>query len=152
MVQVNCTMAFEVCGIAPPGLIMYFLGLRPRKYMITLGRYKSHTLQKPWYNYYMSITTNAMKLIKFLPSITNHSLHMSIACGMVCSPHVQLPGTLLFECTTTAHLRTFVFNFHQLQNLWTISTSFGKHTHKVIRKMQTSSCTPNPAFSTSIKR
>jgi len=22
-------------------------------FMIALGRYKSHTLQKPWYNYYM---------------------------------------------------------------------------------------------------
>ena len=34
-------------------LIIYFLRLRPRKYTIALGQYKSYKLQKPWYNYYM---------------------------------------------------------------------------------------------------
>ena len=37
---------------------MYFLGLRPQKYMIAL---KSHTLQKPWYITY----THTSSLYKF---------------------------------------------------------------------------------------
>ena len=48
------------------GLIMFFLGLRPWKYIIALGQYKSHTLQKSWYNYYMYSASYHSALVQVL--------------------------------------------------------------------------------------